>query len=96
MTVSFPTDRSWIPGIACPSPGGEHLAEHIRATMVAPHFHNEDAPVEKTHGRTAIAALRPTGSGHKCYACRKPLTVRIGTIFESSHLPLHLWLQRSI
>jgi hypothetical protein len=29
----------------------------------------------------------------KCYACKKPFTVRIGTIFESSHLPLHLWLQ---
>jgi transposase-like protein len=29
----------------------------------------------------------------KCYACRKPFTVRIGTIFEDSHLPLHLWLQ---
>src|SRR6266516_4205737 len=24
---------------------------------------------------------------------RKPFTVRMGTIFESSHLPLHLWLQ---
>jgi transposase-like protein len=30
---------------------------------------------------------------YKCYACKKPFTVRIGTIFESSHLPLHLWLQ---
>src|SRR3954463_10216611 len=29
----------------------------------------------------------------KCYACRKPFTVRIGTIFEDSHLALHLWLQ---
>lgn len=29
----------------------------------------------------------------KCYACRKPFTVRMGTIFESSHVPLHLWLQ---
>jgi hypothetical protein len=29
----------------------------------------------------------------KCYACRKPFTVRMGTIFESSHLPLRLWLQ---
>lgn len=28
-----------------------------------------------------------------CRACRKPFTVRQGTIFESSHLPLHLWLQ---
>ena len=23
----------------------------------------------------------------------KPFTVRMGTIFETSHLPLHLWLQ---
>ncbi|HEX4742865.1 MAG TPA: IS1595 family transposase [Caulobacteraceae bacterium] len=30
---------------------------------------------------------------HKCYQCRKPFTVRQGSIFESSHLPLHLWLQ---
>jgi transposase-like protein len=32
---------------------------------------------------------------YKCKAkeCRKPFTVRMGTIFESSHLPLHLWLQ---
>jgi transposase-like protein len=29
----------------------------------------------------------------KCYACREPFTVRIGTIFESSHIPLHTWLQ---
>jgi transposase-like protein len=29
----------------------------------------------------------------RCYACSKPFTVRIGTIFESSHLPLRLWLQ---
>jgi transposase-like protein len=29
----------------------------------------------------------------KCYACRKPFTVRIGTVFESSHCPLRLWLQ---
>jgi len=30
---------------------------------------------------------------YKCYACRRPFTVRIGTVFESSHLDLHLWLQ---
>jgi transposase-like protein len=30
---------------------------------------------------------------YKCYQCRKPFTVKIGTIFESSHVPLHLWLQ---
>lgn len=30
---------------------------------------------------------------HKCYKCRKPFTVKIGTIFESSHLKMHYWLQ---
>lgn len=30
---------------------------------------------------------------HKCYDCRKPFTVKVGTIFESSHIPLRLWLQ---
>lgn len=30
---------------------------------------------------------------HKCYKCRKQFTVRQGTIFESSHLPLNVWLQ---
>jgi transposase-like protein len=29
----------------------------------------------------------------KCYQCRKPFTVKIGTIFESSHVALHKWLQ---
>jgi transposase-like protein len=30
---------------------------------------------------------------YKCYACRKPFTVKVGTIFEGSHIPLHKWLQ---
>lgn len=29
----------------------------------------------------------------KCYACRKPFTVKIGTIFEDSHVAMHIWLQ---
>lgn len=32
---------------------------------------------------------------YKCYAkeCRKPFTVKVGTIFEKSHIPMHIWLQ---
>ena len=30
---------------------------------------------------------------YKCYQCRRQFTVKIGTIFESSHVPLHIWLQ---
>jgi transposase-like protein len=31
----------------------------------------------------------------KCYACRKQFTVRVGTVFEASHVPLHMWFQAS-
>lgn len=30
---------------------------------------------------------------YKCYQCRKPFTVKVGTIFEASHVPLRHWLQ---
>ncbi|MGL9617400.1 IS1595 family transposase [Bradyrhizobium sp. U531] len=30
---------------------------------------------------------------YKCYQCRKPFTVKVGTIFESSHIPMRHWLQ---
>jgi transposase-like protein len=30
---------------------------------------------------------------YKCYECRKPFTVKIGTVFEASHVPLHIWLR---
>jgi transposase-like protein len=29
----------------------------------------------------------------KCYACRKQFTVRVGTVFEASHVPLYIWFQ---
>ena len=29
----------------------------------------------------------------KCGHCRKQFTVKVGTLFESSHIPLHKWLQ---
>jgi transposase-like protein len=30
---------------------------------------------------------------YKCYDCRSPFSVKVGTIFEDSHIPLHVWLQ---
>ncbi len=42
-------------------------------------------------GRLSGKSTRP--GLWKCYACRKPFTVRVGTIFESSHVPLRVWLQ---
>ena len=35
-----------------------------------------------------------TRSGmHECYACRKQSRATVGTVFESSHVPVHMWLQ---
>jgi transposase-like protein len=53
-----------------------------------PHCGNCD---EKRIGRLTGKSSRP--GLRKCYACRKTFTVRIGSIFEDSHFPLHLWLQ---
>jgi transposase-like protein len=47
-----------------------------------------------TVGRAGKLKGKTTRPGlYKCYACRKPFTVRMGTIFESSHVPLRYWLQ---
>jgi len=53
---------------------------------VCPHCGGVDR-ISKMQGKsTRIGA-------YKCYQCRKPFTVKVGTIFESSHVPMHLWLQ---
>ncbi|MEO5806008.1 IS1595 family transposase [Devosia sp.] len=53
-----------------------------------PHCGNAD---EAKIGNLAGASTRI--GVRKCYACRKPFTVKVGTIFEASHIALHLWLQ---
>jgi transposase-like protein len=45
-------------------------------------------------GRSGPLKGKSTRIGvYKCYACRKPFTVKVGTVFESSHVKLHIWLQ---
>jgi transposase-like protein len=51
------------------------------------HHCGETARVGRLQGKTTRPGL------YKCYACRKPFTVRMGTVFESSHVPLRIWLQ---
>jgi transposase-like protein len=43
--------------------------------------------ISKMQGKSTRMGL------YKCYQCRKPFTVRMGTIFESSKVALHVWLQ---
>lgn len=53
---------------------------------VCPHCGGVDR-ISKMQGKsTRIGA-------YKCYQCRKPFTVKIGTIFEASHVPMNIWLQ---
>ena len=45
------------------------------------------------HERVGLLTGKSTRIGvYKCYKCRKPFTVKIGTIFESSHIKLRDWL----
>ena len=48
----------------------------------------------KSAARVGALKGKSTRPGlYKCYACRKPFTVRMGTVFESSHIEMHKWLQ---
>jgi transposase-like protein len=53
---------------------------------VCPHC-GASGRIKKLAGKTTRVGL------HKCYDCMKPFTVKVGTVFESSHVALHLWLQ---
>src|ERR1700730_17048031 len=52
---------------------------------VCPHcgVFERSAPLKGKRDRMAL---------YKCYACRKPFTVKIGTIFEDSHIAMRDWL----
>lgn len=62
---------------------------HVEATVwpngpVCPHCASTEAPYDLKATRVGL---------RKCRSCRKQFTVRVGTVFESSHVPLHKWLQ---
>ena len=69
----------WPDGPVCPHCGatGDKIGRIDRRSK----------PSKKNPEGVPVVGLR------KCYACRQAFTVRMGTIFEDSHLPLHLWLQ---
>src|SRR5579863_9762585 len=70
----------WPEGAACPHCGAR--AEKIGRLNI------HSKPSKKNPEGVPVVGLR------KCYACRGPaFTVRKGTIFEDSHLPLRMWLQ---
>lgn len=47
-------------------------------------------------GVERISAMKGASTrigSYKCYQCRSKFTVKVGTVFESSHVKLHVWLQ---
>lgn len=69
--------------------------------VTCPHCGNAEADGKKVYAlvgvRSKPSKKNPEGVERhglkKCGACRKQFTVRVGTVFESSHVPLHKWLQ---
>jgi transposase-like protein len=64
---------------------------------VCPHCGSVAKPYKLTGVRTKASKKNPNGIErhglYKCRDCRKQFTVRIGTIFEESHIELYKWLQ---
>jgi transposase-like protein len=65
----------------------EFVEDHIWAN-------GRSCPFCGSIGNSALLKGKSTRIGlYKCRDCRKPFSVKIGTIFEGSHIPLHVWLQ---
>jgi transposase-like protein len=73
-----------------------------------PHFHNEEAAIARLEALVwpqgpfcprcgTFDRLTPVKGGRaglrRCGPCKREFTVRVGTVFESSHVPLHKWFQ---
>ena len=69
----------WPQGPVCHHCGSMERAYRLKGVKTKPTKKNP-AGVER-HGL------------YKCGNCRKQFTIRMGTIFEETHLPLHKWLQ---
>ncbi len=63
------------------------IEKHIWANGVSCPHCGECERIGVLKGKSTRIGVR------KCYSCRKPFTVKVGTIFESSHIKLHVWLQ---
>jgi len=72
-------DILWPNGPVCPHCGGKERIYALKGVRSKPTKANPKG-VER-HGLK------------KCGHCRKQFTVRVGTIFEDSHTPLHKWFQ---
>ncbi len=76
---SYLEDIIWPSGPICPNCGVTDNAYALQGVRTKPSGKYPEGKVR--HGLK------------KCKDCGKQFTVRIGTMFESSHIELHLWLR---
>ena len=69
----------WPNGPVCPHCGGKERIYSLKGVRSKPSKAHPEG-IER-HGLK------------KCGHCRKQFTARVGTVFESSHIPLHKWMQ---
>lgn len=76
----FLEGQRWPEGAICPFCGERETVKALppEAMLTKPTTKNPEP--------------RPTKGWHHCTACRKKFTVRTGTLYERSHIPLHKWL----
>lgn len=76
--------------------------EHVEALLwpqgpVCHHCGSVKKPYKLAGVRSKASKKNPEGVErhglYKCKDCRGQFTVRMGTVFEESHIPLHKWLQ---
>lgn len=70
----------WPNGPVCPHCGGEGYAMRVIGKASV----RKDGTVKPAPVRIGVK---------KCRACQVQFTVRVGTIFEDSRAPMHVWLQ---
>jgi transposase-like protein len=76
--------------------------------LSAPYFHDETAAYAELEATLwpngpvcphcgGFVRITPLNRGRiglrRCGQCNKQFKVKVGTVFESSHVPLHQWLQ---
>jgi len=78
------------------------------SVLTHPHFHNEEAAIKHLEGIIwptgpicphcgGVDRITPVKGGRiglkRCGDCKKQFTCKVGTIFESSHVPVYKWFQ---
>lgn len=91
---AFLEELIWQGEPVCPHCGESKKVGALKPVTPRRKVKNKDGSLKLDANGDQVWKYSPTRYGiKKCYACRKQFTVTVGTVFESSHVPLHKWLQ---